>query len=141
MGIHGCVIPHRYVTISFVVGMICFPARLRRANSVDSFVVPLLPAAQSALSVATTTNGRSLSLESIPLLDTVPLLRAEEQPGVVATSFFKSSLQDQEHSDTTSTDSSLSETEKETEKKESTTSVATEVRDLTINPTYCCFDK
>jgi len=120
--------PHLYVTISFVLGMICFPARLRRANSVDSFVVPLLPAAQSVMSVATTSNGRSLSLESIPLLDTVPLLRAAEKSGVVTSNLMCSSTQDHEHSDTSSSDSSLSETEKETVKKEQTTDVATEVR-------------
>ena len=141
MGTYSSVMPHLYAAISFVLGMICFPARLRRANSVDSFVVPLLPAAQSIMSVATTNNGRSLSLESIPLLDTVPLLRAAEQPSVVTSNLLSSSLQDHEHSDMSSTDSSFSETEKETEKKESTTSVATEVRNLTISPRYCCFDK
>ena len=123
------VMPHLYATILFVLGMICFPARLRRANSVDSFVVPLLPTAQSVMSVATTNNGRSLSLESIPLLDTAPLLRAAEQPSVVTSNLLSSSTQNHEHSDTSSADSSLSETEKEMEKKESATSaVATEVR-------------
>lgn len=98
--------------------MICFPARLRRANSVDSFMVPLLPTAQSVMSVAST-NGRSLSLESIPLVDTVPLLRTSDQPSRLASNCLTHSTKKNEQSDantnvssTSNTDSSLSESER-----------------------------
>ena len=106
--------------------MICFPARLRRANSVDSFMVPLLPTAQSMMSVAST-NGRSLSLESIPLVDTVPLLRVPEQPSHLASNCLTHSTKNNEQSDantniisTSSTDSTLSE---ETERKDTVSTV------------------
>lgn len=94
--------------------MICFPAQLRRANSVDSFVVPLLPTAQSVMSV-TSTNGRSLSLESMPLVDTVPLLRVAEQPNNLASNCLTHSSKIDEQSDaniSSSTESSLSESER-----------------------------
>lgn len=94
--------------------MICFPTQLRRANSVDSFVVPLLPTAQSVMSVAST-NGRSLSLESIPLVDTAPLIRAPEQPSNVASNCLAHSSKNNEQSDlnvSSSTESSLSEIER-----------------------------
>lgn len=78
----------------------------------DSFVVPLLPAAQSLMSVAST-NGRSLSLESIPLLDTTPLLRAADQPNNMASNHLTThSSKKDEQSDTnisSSTESCLSE--------------------------------
>lgn len=96
--------------------MICFPARLRRANSVDSFVVPLLPAAQSVMSVASA-NGRSLSLESIPLADTTPLLRAVDAPSNLASNCLTHPPKNNEQSDanissSVSTESSYSETER-----------------------------
>jgi len=100
----------------FFKGMICFPARLRRANSVDSFVVPLLPAAQSVMSVASA-NGRSLSLESISLADTTPLLRATNEPSNLASNCLTHPPKNNEQSDTNisssaSTESSFSETER-----------------------------
>ena len=79
----------------------------------DSFVVPLLPA-QSAMSVAST-NGRSLSLESIPLVDTVPLLRTTDRPNNLASNCLTHSSRNNEQSDTnvsSSTESCLSEPER-----------------------------
>ena len=81
----------------------------------DSFVVPLLPTAQSAMSVAST-NGRSLSLESIPLVDTAPLLKANEQANNSASNSLSCSSKNKEQNDTnissTSTESSLSDSER-----------------------------
>ena len=102
--------------------MICFPAQLRRANSVDSFVVPLLPTAQSVMSVAST-NGRSLSLESIPVVDTVPLLRRRDQPNNLTSNYLTHSSKNNKQSDSSGSESSLSETERK--ESESTVQVST----------------
>ena len=81
----------------------------------DSFVVPLLPTAQSAMSVVST-NARSLSLESIPLVDTTPLLRANEQANNSTSNSLSSSSKHKEQTDinisSTSTESSLSDPER-----------------------------
>ena len=102
----------------FSIGMICFPTQLRRANSVDSFVVPLLPTAQSVMSVAST-NGRSLSLESIPLVDTAPLLRTTDQPNDLASNCLTHSSKNIEPSDTNVSSSTESCCVSEPERKES----------------------
>lgn len=122
IGTYSCSMEYSVFNYFFFTGMICFPAQLRRANSVDSFVVPLLPTAQSVMSVAST-NGRSLSLESIPVVDTVPLLRRRDQPNNLTSNYLAHSSKNNKQSDSSGSESSLSETERK--ESESTVQVST----------------